>query len=74
MLSANKETADNLLAQPADGYTSLLVVAEIDKVVPLTLKLESCREADCSEVSLESNVLDTSRRISGRASAIEVER
>lgn len=73
-LSLDRQGATKLLADPPGRFSSLLVVARIEQVVPLTIELESCTTPGCTDVGLKANVLDRSHRISGKVIAVELER
>ena len=62
-LSTDGENAAKLLTH--SRLSNVLVVARIDRVEAMTLKLEPCGEVDCTEVKLEPNLLGTPHRISG---------
>jgi hypothetical protein len=74
-LKASDYHANKFLARPRDPFSSVLVVAQINEVIPLTLKLEPCHEPDCSEVALETDHFGFGRplRITGEAIDIEPE-
>ena len=73
-LSTGEQDAAKLLAMSPEEPPTLLVAARIDRVAPMILKLEPCRESDCAEVGLEAKRFDSSHQISGSAIAIELER
>ena len=72
-MAAPSPVVADLLATPPDLFSSLLVAAKVESVVPLTLRLQSCAEADCTEVELEPNLTSRVRRVRGRVIAVERE-
>ena len=75
-LSTSERDAAKLLAlSPEESRTlPLLVAARIDRVAPMILRIEPCREPDCGEVGLQVTRFDGSHRMSGRAIAMQLER
>ena len=73
-LSTSERDAAKLLALSPEEPLTLLVAARTDRVAPMILRIEPCREPDCGEVGLEVNRFDDSHRISGRAIAMQLER
>jgi hypothetical protein len=53
---------------------SLLIAAQVEKVVPLSLTLRSCpKEEDCYGVELEPNLAKTAYRVTGKTFSIQIE-
>ena len=64
-LSTSERDAAKLLAlTPEESRTlPILAVARIDRVAPMILRIEPCREPDCGEVGLRVNRSDDSHRM-----------
>lgn len=71
-LVASDETIAPLLRTDPGRFANLRVAAQIQQVVPLTLKLEACRETECDDVTLEPSMIGQAHRISGRLVALEL--
>lgn len=70
-LDASPSLASPLLARSPGHFDSYLVVADIERVAPMAVKLESCEGVDCVGMRLEASLLASAHHISGRAIAIE---
>ena len=73
-LSIARPGATKHIADPPDLLSNLLVVAQIEQVVPITLELEPCTDPDCTDVGPKPNLWGSWHRISGKAIAVELER